>query len=102
MSKRTLPISAELVVSELQREVVIEKQSIDDDDLSPSQGYFFLRNSNSKPSSYGLCGEGALISKPRDAALTINLYHQLDLAPSWDSSRTLLGIDWGDCGQGQH
>ena len=41
MSKRTLPISAELVVSELQREVVIEKQSIDDDDLSPSQGCFF-------------------------------------------------------------
>ena len=38
MPKRSLPIYAELVISELQREAVFEKQFIDDDCPSPPQG----------------------------------------------------------------
>ena len=39
MPKRSLPIYAELVISELQKEAELEKQSIDDDCPSPPQGY---------------------------------------------------------------
>ena len=38
MSKRSLPIYAEMVISQLQREAVAEKQLTDDDCSFPPQG----------------------------------------------------------------